>query len=59
MPLAVFLPLAAGGVGFGAGFWSGSGATKLLKLGALAGGGYLAYRAIKGPNDPKFWWRSD
>ncbi|WP_171353907.1 hypothetical protein [Vibrio coralliilyticus] len=48
MPLAVFLPLAAGGVGFGAGFWSGSGATKLLKLGALAGGGYLAYRAIKG-----------
>lgn len=47
MPLVVFLPLLAGGVGFGAGFWSGSGATKLLKLGAVAGGTYLVYRMVK------------
>lgn len=48
MPLLLFLPLLAGGAGYGAGFWSGSGATKLLKLGAVGGGCYLAYRAIKG-----------
>lgn len=48
MPLAVFIPLVAGGVGFGAGFWSGSGATKLLKVAAVSGGCYVAYRVIKG-----------
>lgn len=48
MPLIVLLPLMAGGVGFGAGFWSGSSATKLLKIGAVGGGCYVAYRLIKG-----------
>lgn len=48
MPLFVFLPLLAGGVGFGAGFWTGSGTTKLLKVAALGGGCYVAYRVIKG-----------
>ncbi|MCC4238134.1 hypothetical protein LL266_16720 [Vibrio anguillarum] len=48
MPLIVVLPLLAGGLGFGAGFWSGSGATKLLKIGAVGGGCYVAYRVIKG-----------
>ncbi|CAM2985987.1 hypothetical protein [Vibrio neptunius] len=47
MPLAVLFPLLAGGVGFGAGFWSGSAATKLLKLSALAGGTYLVYHVVK------------
>lgn len=48
MPLIVVLPLLAGGLGFGAGFWSGSSATKLLKLAAVGGGCYVAYRVIKG-----------
>lgn len=48
MPLIVVLPLLAGGLGFGAGFWSGSSATKLLKIGAVGGGCYVAYRVIKG-----------
>ncbi|MCY9828601.1 hypothetical protein [Vibrio chagasii] len=48
MPLIVVLPLLAGGLGFGAGFWSGSSATKLLKIGAVGGGCYMAYRVIKG-----------
>jgi len=48
MPLIVVLPMLAGGLGFGAGFWSGSGATKLLKIGAIGGGCYVAYRVIKG-----------
>ncbi|KFI09396.1 hypothetical protein IX95_24410 [Vibrio sp. B183] len=38
MPLVVLVPLMAGGLGFGAGFWTGSSATKLLKLGVVAGG---------------------
>ncbi|SHO54475.1 hypothetical protein [Vibrio quintilis] len=51
MPLIYLVPLmagAAGTLGFGAGFWSGSNATKLLKLAALGGGGYLAYKYVKG-----------
>lgn len=48
MPLIVVLPLLAGGFGFGAGFWSGSSATKLLKVAAVGGGCYVAYRVIKG-----------
>ncbi|WP_435249523.1 hypothetical protein ACMAZD_22325 [Vibrio sp. nBUS_14] len=48
MPLIVVLPLIAGGLGFGAGFWSGSSATKLLKVAAVGGGCYVAYRVIKG-----------
>ncbi|QUM91220.1 hypothetical protein HWV03_21865 [Moritella sp. 36] len=48
MPLIFLLPVLAGGLGFGAGFWSGSGATKLLKLGALGGGCYMTYKVIKG-----------
>ena len=48
MPLIVALPLLAGGLGFGTGFWTGSSANKLLKLAALGGGGYIAYQAIKG-----------
>ena len=48
MPLVFLLPVLAGGLGFGAGFMSGTGATKLLKLGALGGGCYMAYQVIKG-----------
>ncbi|CAM3708911.1 hypothetical protein VA7868_02932 [Vibrio aerogenes CECT 7868] len=51
MPLLYLIPLvagAAGTLGFGAGFWSGSGATKMLKLAAIGGGGYLAYKMVKG-----------
>ena len=48
MPLIFLLPVIAGGLGFGVGFWSGSSATKLLKLGAVGGGCYMAYQAIKG-----------
>ncbi|WP_170961608.1 hypothetical protein [Vibrio genomosp. F6] len=48
MPLIVVLPLLAGGLGFGAGFWSGSGVTKLLKISAIGGGCYVTYRVIKG-----------
>jgi hypothetical protein len=48
MPLLFLLPVLAGGLGFGAGFWSGSGATKLIKLGAVGGGCYVAYKVIKG-----------
>lgn len=44
MPLIVILPILAGGLGFGAGVWTGSGAKKLLVGGALAGGVYAAYR---------------
>lgn len=46
MPL-LLLPLLAGGVGFGAGFWTGSGATKLIKLAMVGGGCYMAYQAVK------------
>ena len=48
MPLIFLLPVLAGGLGFGAGFWSGSSATKLLKLGAVGGGCYMTYKVIKG-----------
>lgn len=48
MPLIFLLPVLAGGLGFGAGFWSGSSATKLLKLGAVGGGCYMAFQVIKG-----------
>lgn len=48
MPLIYFLPMAAGALGFGAGFWSGSGVSKLMKLAALGGGGYIAYQLVKG-----------
>ncbi|EFP97441.1 hypothetical protein [Vibrio caribbeanicus] len=48
MPLIIALPLLAGGVGFGTGFWSGSSATKIFKAAALGGGAYMAYRVVKG-----------
>ena len=48
MPLMLVVPFLAGGLGFGVGFWSGSSATKLLKVAALGGGGYMAYQVIKG-----------
>lgn len=44
----LLVPLLAGGVGFGVGFFTGSEATKLLKWGVIAGGGYVAYQAYKG-----------
>lgn len=47
MPL-VWVALAAGGVGFGGGFFAGKGTSKLIKLAALGGGGYIAYKVIKG-----------
>ncbi|CCN48937.1 conserved hypothetical protein [Vibrio nigripulchritudo MADA3029] len=47
MPLLVLLPVVAGGVGFGAGVWTGSGAGKLVKWGVIGGGAYLAYRVAK------------
>lgn len=48
MPLIVLIPLVTGGVGFGAGLFTGSAMTKTLKWGAVGGGCYLAYRAYKG-----------
>lgn len=48
MPLALVLPVLAGAVGFGAGVWTGSTTTKVVKAAALAGGSYIAYKAIKG-----------
>ncbi|CAM3793781.1 hypothetical protein [Vibrio aquimaris] len=47
MPL-IWVALAAGGVGFGGGFFAGSTASKIIKLAALGGGGYIAYQVIKG-----------
>ncbi|WP_202408490.1 hypothetical protein [Vibrio tetraodonis] len=47
MPL-IWVALAAGGVGFGGGFFAGSTASKIIKLAALGGGGYIAYKVIKG-----------
>jgi len=47
MPLLYFLPVAAGALGFGAGFWSGSGVSNLIKLSAIGGGCYLAYQVVK------------
>lgn len=48
MPLIVLLPALAGGLGFGAGFWSGSSASKLIKIGVFGGGCYMAYQVFKG-----------
>lgn len=48
MPLIYFLPMAAGALGFGTGFWAGSGMTKLIKIGAVGGGCYVAYQIYKG-----------
>jgi len=47
MPFFV-VPLLAGAVGFGAGFWSGSTAGKVAKVAALSGAGYLVYQHVKG-----------
>ncbi|MET2901411.1 hypothetical protein ABXV22_24420 [Vibrio rotiferianus] len=33
---------------FGAGFLTGSSTSKLIKLGLIGGGGFLAYKAFKG-----------
>ncbi|MFT5879571.1 MAG: hypothetical protein ACI86X_000675 [Moritella sp.] len=44
----LLIPLLAGGVGFGAGFWTGSSVSKLIKLGAVGGGCYVAYQVYKG-----------
>ncbi|WP_202602045.1 hypothetical protein [Photobacterium halotolerans] len=46
MPLIVILPLLAGGMGYGAGIWTGSGVKKLLVAGAMAGGVYATYRVL-------------
>lgn len=50
MPLIVLLPLIAGGLGLGAGLWTGSQVTKVVKVGAFGGGCYVAYRLIKEHN---------
>ncbi|WP_175577621.1 hypothetical protein [Photobacterium proteolyticum] len=42
------IPLLAGAVGFGAGFWTGSTTSKLIKLAAVGGGCYVAYKVVKG-----------
>ena len=47
MPV-MLVPIIAGGLGFGAGFWSGSGAGKFVKLAVIGGGCYAAYRFTKG-----------
>lgn len=44
MPLPLILLVG----GFGAGFLTGANTSKLLKLGLLGGGGYIAYQAYKG-----------
>ena len=48
IPLIYAIPFVTGALGFGAGFWSGSGMTKLVKLAALGGGCYLTYELVKG-----------
>ncbi|MGL1956286.1 MAG: hypothetical protein OCD00_03065 [Colwellia sp.] len=43
MPFLLY-PLLAGGLGFGAGFFASNGISNLVKLGLVAGGGYVAYQ---------------
>jgi len=45
MPL-LLVPLLAGGVGFGAGWFSNSAMSNLVKYAAIGGGLYLAYRYL-------------
>ena len=49
MPLLIvpLIALTGSALGFGVGFWTGSGASKLLKIGALGGGCYIAYKFAK------------
>ncbi len=47
LPLIYLIPVATGVLGFGGGFWAGSGVGKLVKLSAIGGGCYLAYRLVK------------
>ncbi len=47
MPLLIPLFLVVGAGGFGAGFWTGSGVSKLAKVAAVGGGAYIAYRVVK------------
>ncbi|MGR5276500.1 hypothetical protein ACPV5J_07465 [Vibrio rotiferianus] len=42
------IPIAIALASFGAGFFTGSSTSKLIKLGLIGGGGYLAYQAYKG-----------
>jgi len=47
MPFLLY-PLLAGTAGFGIGFFASDGLGKLVKLGLLAGGGYVAYQVYQG-----------
>jgi len=43
MPL-LLIPLLAGGVGFGAGYFTNSAMSNVVKFAAVGGGAYLLYR---------------
>jgi hypothetical protein len=43
MPL-LLIPLLAGGVGFGVGYFTNSATANVVKLAAVGGGAYLLYR---------------
>jgi len=47
MPFLLW-PLLAGAGGFGVGFFASDGLGKLVKLGLLAGGSYVAYQVYQG-----------
>jgi hypothetical protein len=44
MPLLLLFPLLAGGVGFGAGYFTNSAMSNVIKFAAVGGGAYLLYR---------------
>lgn len=44
MPLLLLLPLLAGGVGFGGGFLAANGLSKVVTVGLVLGGSYVAYQ---------------
>ncbi|MCJ8320433.1 MAG: hypothetical protein MJK12_12420 [Colwellia sp.] len=47
MPL-LLIPLLAGGTGFGLGFFASDGFGKIVKVGLVLGGGYVAYQMYQG-----------
>jgi|GEM_PF-1373187 len=47
MPVFLLYPLIAGGLGFGAGYFSNSAMSNTIKLAAVGGGAYLLYRYTK------------
>lgn len=44
----LLIPLLAGGVGFGVGFFSGSATSRVVTVAAVGGAAYVGYRYFKG-----------